>query len=678
MSLESRSKIYGSRFGDWVTGEQLGSGSNGKTAVYLLTKDNDPYAVCALKVINLLEETGSFNAMPDYRKCDYQVAAQTAKSDALREVVLMSQLRGNTNIVDYLDHDIVSWQDEKGFGVDLLIRMEKLEDLRKKIKSNTQFSHEEIRRLGIDICRALLITHRKQIIHRDIKPENIFISPDGDYKLGDFGIARIMSSSPTSRASTGIGTAAYSAPEQIRGSYDERVDIYSLGLVMYELLNGNRLPFANTSYVHDSQIQLRLSGVPLPPPQAKEALSPYSTQAVPDSALSAIILKACAHHPDNRYQSAGQMLDDLLKIGVHPVPIVPKSGHSRPVHPVHIPSDSVPKPPTAQESFIPKIWKYMIPVLVLCAVVTGLILGNLFRHRHSWQDATCTKPRICTECAKTSGEPLGHQWMDATCTSPRTCVTCGATSGISIDHIWKPADCLNPQTCAVCGLTQGNGIGHSWISATCTEAEYCSICGETGNQALGHNWSDATCESPRHCTLCNKQTGSPLEHDWLPATFRNPITCSQCSSTIGDPIPTESISVDAEIQNIKNIYYDIMDRRERGMLRTVWIQDGLIQAFYESTGELAIIEIHSGVSGRDGYGSNYMRMYVYHNNKLIFALLSGQDSHRLYFYEEMQIRWLYRPNNAIPSDEYYHDLTFTSDYIKWEELALEEGRSFLS
>ena len=155
MSLESRSKIYGSRFGDWVTGEQLGSGSNGKTAVYLLTKDNDPYAVCALKVINLLEETGSFNAMPDYRKCDYQVAAQTAKSDALREVVLMSQLRGNTNIVDYLDHDIVSWQDEKGFGVDLLIRMEKLEDLRKKIKSNTQLSHEEIRRLGIDICRAL-------------------------------------------------------------------------------------------------------------------------------------------------------------------------------------------------------------------------------------------------------------------------------------------------------------------------------------------------------------------------------------------------------------------------------------------------------------------------------------------------------------------------------------------
>ena len=304
MSLEKRSIQYGAVFGDWHIQRMLGSGSGGKSAVFEIYRDNKGWIEYnALKAVSLIEEQGDPEVFSPYRMREYSTAAQNHRKKAEQEVRLMEQLRGKTNIVDYLDHQFFEWRDETGFGVDLLIRMEKLSDLRNELKNGRSFSEEEIVQIGKDMCQALIICHKKNILHRDIKPENIFINSDGDYKLGDFGISRIMSESPSAMASTGIGTAAYSAPEQFAGAYDKRVDIYSLGLVLYEMANGNKLPFAQSSYVSQGEIQLRLSGTALPAPRGVS------------EALAKVILKACAFKAEDRYSSAEELLRALENPG---------------------------------------------------------------------------------------------------------------------------------------------------------------------------------------------------------------------------------------------------------------------------------------------------------------------------------------------------------------------------
>lgn len=100
----------------------------------------------------------------------------------------------------------------------------------------------DVIRLGIDMCRALEVCAKENIIHRDIKPSNIFVSEHGDYKLGDFGVARHLEAS--CRELSKKGTYDYMAPEVYRDSvYDARADIFSLGIVLYKLMNNGRIPF---------------------------------------------------------------------------------------------------------------------------------------------------------------------------------------------------------------------------------------------------------------------------------------------------------------------------------------------------------------------------------------------------------------------------------------------------
>lgn len=309
MSIESRSNQYGSLFGSWHVQKLLGGGSGGRSAVFQLYRSSSGWQeFCAMKVVSLIEERGRQEAMHPVRREEYSTAARQYMEAAEQEVRLMEQLRSRTNIVDYLDHQFVNWYDENSFGVDLLIRMELLQDLRSELRRGRCFREEEVIAIGRDICRALVICHSKGILHRDIKPENIFFNKDGDYKLGDFGVSRIISSAPSAVASTDIGTVAYAAPEQFRGAYDKRVDIYSLGLVLYELSNGNRLPFASTGYATDTDIQKRLLGNPLPVPCDRRPEGPTAPAV---SRLSRIILKACAYRPQDRYASAEEMLRAL-------------------------------------------------------------------------------------------------------------------------------------------------------------------------------------------------------------------------------------------------------------------------------------------------------------------------------------------------------------------------------
>ena len=217
------------------------------------------------------------------------------------EFSIMSQLKGNTNVVSYEDHTVI--QHDAKIGWDILIRMELLTPLLDYVQ-NKALSAMDITRLGIDMCMALELCQKYNIVHRDLKPENIFVSETGNFKLGDFGIARTVEK--TTGGLSKKGTYTYMAPEVYRGDvYGSSVDLYSLGIVLYWMLNDKRTPFlpdAPALISHSDReraIKERMNGVQMPNP--KNA----------DERLARIILKACAFNPMERYTSPTQMRDEL-------------------------------------------------------------------------------------------------------------------------------------------------------------------------------------------------------------------------------------------------------------------------------------------------------------------------------------------------------------------------------
>ena len=166
-----------------------------------------------------------------------------------------------------------------------------------------------------DACQALNFSHQHGIIHRDVKPANIMISKTGAVKVMDFGIARAIADSGNSVTQTAavIGTAQYLSPEQARGdTVDARSDVYSLGCVLYEILTGEP-PFIGDSPVAVAYQHVRED--PVPPSQRHAGISPE---------LDAVVLKALAKNPDNRYQTAAEMRADLVKVHSGEAPDAPK------------------------------------------------------------------------------------------------------------------------------------------------------------------------------------------------------------------------------------------------------------------------------------------------------------------------------------------------------------------
>ena len=260
----------------------------------------------ALKVISVPENKSDIEAFRDDGLDDKSITAyfKTQVDDISREFLLLSDMKGNSHIVSYEDHQIVQHDHDPGW--DILIRMELLHPLLPYVYQHPM-ARRDIIRLGIDICKALELCQRYNIIHRDIKPENIFISDNGDYKLGDFGIARTIE-----RTTSGLskkGTYSYMAPEVYAGKeYGFSVDTYSLGLVLYRMLNKNRGPFlpqppeAITYDNREQALARRVSGEPLPRPFYGEGR------------LGEIVLKACAFDPKDRYSSPQQLRQELEAI----------------------------------------------------------------------------------------------------------------------------------------------------------------------------------------------------------------------------------------------------------------------------------------------------------------------------------------------------------------------------
>lgn len=289
-------KQYEPFFGSWKIVRLIGEGTYGK--VFEICRSEYGFEEkAALKIISIPASKSEYNSV--LTDCmDERSATEYFRNymqEMIREISLMSKLKGNSYIVCYEDHEVKSRTETVGW--DIMIRMELLTPLNEYTREKGTLGKDEVIHLGIDICKALEICQKYDIIHRDIKPENIFVANYGNFKLGDFGIARIASQ--TSGASTRAGTNAYMAPEIYRGEhYGKTVDLYSLGLVLYRLLNDNRLPFmpqypAPLRFQDRENAQaMRLSGAPIPAP------------AHADPVLANVIAKACAYNAEDRFVSA--------------------------------------------------------------------------------------------------------------------------------------------------------------------------------------------------------------------------------------------------------------------------------------------------------------------------------------------------------------------------------------
>ena len=221
--------------------------------------------------------------------------------DFINEIKMLEQMKGTANIVNVEDYKVVEKTD--AIGWDIHIRMELLTSLI-DYSSGRVFAEAEVIKLGQDICLALDLCAKKNIIHRDVKPQNIFISNFGDFKIGDFGIARELEKTGSSFSTK--GTYDYMAPEVLSSKkYDATVDTYSLGIVLYKLLNNNRIPFldpsSKTIQYRDkiSARDRRMSGEKLPKPICAS------------EEMAEVVLKACAYDPHERFTSAKEMYNAL-------------------------------------------------------------------------------------------------------------------------------------------------------------------------------------------------------------------------------------------------------------------------------------------------------------------------------------------------------------------------------
>ena len=286
----------------WTITRKLGSGSFG--TVYQIERKDEYgiYEQSALKVISVPQSPEDMREILNEGMNDREASTyfESMIHDIVREIAIMVAMKKCDHIVRHEAHKVVAH--ENGIGGDILIRMELLTPLT-EYRLSHEMDEKSIIRMGKDLADALVYCEKKALIHRDIKPQNIFVTENGSFKLGDFGIARRMQQ--TTGASR-KGTEDYMAPEvYLRRHYGTTVDIYSLGLVMYKYMNCGRLPFLPLPPTpprfdeREQALQDRMNGVPLPPP------------AEAGEGLSAIILKACAYDSSQRYRSAGELKADL-------------------------------------------------------------------------------------------------------------------------------------------------------------------------------------------------------------------------------------------------------------------------------------------------------------------------------------------------------------------------------
>lgn len=260
----------------------------------------------------ILEKIGTGGMSDVYKakchKLNRFVAVKVLKQEFSENANFVSKFRIEAQAAAGLMHpNIVNVYDVGEENGIYYIVMELVEGvtLKKYIEKKARLTFVEAMSIGIQVCMGIEAAHNNHIIHRDIKPQNIIISMEGKVKVTDFGIAKAATSNTIT--SNVMGSVHYTSPEQARGGYsDEKSDIYSWGITMFEMLTG-RVPFNGETTV---AIAIKHIQEELPSPRELVEEIPASVES--------IVMKCCQKSPDRRYQNMGELIADLKKVLMNP------------------------------------------------------------------------------------------------------------------------------------------------------------------------------------------------------------------------------------------------------------------------------------------------------------------------------------------------------------------------
>lgn len=299
-----QTNLVGKNILGYTVTEKIGSGAF--ATVYKVIKSNvSGQYVRALKHITIPSEKQYYSVLNsmggDVSKAENYFSQMLY--NIVSEIKILNSLtdKGIQNIVRYYENDITTSHSPTRY--DIYILMEYLTPLEDYLEEN-DFRVRDVIKLGLDVLKGLQLCHENGIIHRDIKDDNIFVSNEGEYKIGDFGVSKVLNDS--SKAESLKGTPNFLAPEVYLGeeSYSKSVDLYSLGIVLYRLLNYNRNPFLPPfpnqyfSQDEDNAFEMRMMGkIPDYPVIGGDLIGKVIVKSITDSS--------------NRYQTADEFINDL-------------------------------------------------------------------------------------------------------------------------------------------------------------------------------------------------------------------------------------------------------------------------------------------------------------------------------------------------------------------------------
>ena len=344
--------------------EELGKGGMGRVYKVL---DKEVNAKVALKLIK--PEIASDKKTIERFRNELKVARDIAHKNVCRMYHL-----GKEEGAYYITMEYVSGEDLKSF-----IRRSGLISVGKAISIANQ------------VCEGLLEAHRLGVVHRDLKPQNIMIDQDGNARIMDFGIARSLRAKGITGSGVMIGTPEYMSPEQVEGKEaDQRADIYSLGVILYEMVTG-RVPFEGDTPFSIGVKQK--SEIPRPPKEINEQ--------IPED-LNRVILKCMEKDKEKRFQGVGELHSELMGLEKG-IPTTERIVPER-------------KPLTSREITVQfSLKKLLIPAIVIVAVVSiGLILWQVLPGKKTAPLATSGKPSLAVVyfMNQTGDDGLDH-WREA-------------------------------------------------------------------------------------------------------------------------------------------------------------------------------------------------------------------------------------------------------------------------